>query len=73
MYMLVLGTYVALSVYWGNGPKWPFETGMEPFCKDSWWTNLLYINNLVKTTEQVHFNDIDVLEYFLLCWTSIIP
>ena len=63
MYMLVLGTHVSLFVYWGSGPVWPSKQGIEPFCKDSWWTNLLYINNLVKTKEQVLFNVIDVLKH----------
>ncbi|XP_033763400.1 nose resistant to fluoxetine protein 6-like [Pecten maximus] len=48
-YMLVLFVDVALLRYFGNGPFWP-EGGFErDFCEDTWWTNLLYINNLVKT------------------------
>ncbi|OWF53651.1 nose resistant to fluoxetine protein 6-like [Mizuhopecten yessoensis] len=48
-YMLVLFVEVTLTRYFANGPFWP-EGGFEKdFCEDTWWTNLLYINNLVKT------------------------
>ena len=52
--MLVLGAHTALAYYLGDGPLWPtIEEGMEPNCKTSWWTNLLYINNLVYEKQQV--------------------
>ncbi|KAJ8316917.1 hypothetical protein KUTeg_004821 [Tegillarca granosa] len=45
--MLVMMVYVPLFPYFGTGPMWP-QNGVEPdFCKDSWWTNLLYINNFL--------------------------
>ncbi|XP_064599084.1 nose resistant to fluoxetine protein 6-like [Liolophura sinensis] len=47
-YMLVMMVYVPLFKYWGSGPQWPVN-GIEPnYCEESWWTNLLYINNLVQ-------------------------
>ena len=54
--MLVLGTYVTLFVYWGTGPQWPYKNGLEPNCKERWWTDLLYINNFVSQSKGVHFN-----------------
>ena len=53
MYMLVLGTYVTLFAYWGDGPQWPYEKGLDPNCNQYWWTNLLYINNFVSQGKQV--------------------
>ncbi|KAL4219668.1 hypothetical protein ACF0H5_022240 [Mactra antiquata] len=48
-YMLLLMLYVPTFKYWGDGPVWP-QKGIEvDECKDSWWTNLLYVNNLVRT------------------------
>ncbi|XP_052787971.1 nose resistant to fluoxetine protein 6-like [Mya arenaria] len=50
-YMLFLMFYIPLIKHWGNGPLWP-QQGVEiNDCKDTWWTNLLYINNLVRTDE----------------------
>jgi hypothetical protein len=45
--MLVLGVYVVLLQYWGDGPLWS-ETGMDvDYCRNTWWKNILYVNNLV--------------------------
>ncbi|KAL5012556.1 hypothetical protein ScPMuIL_011107 [Solemya velum] len=47
-YMLVLMVYVPLFQYWSNGPMWP-QTGItRDYCKTTWWTNLIYVNNLVR-------------------------
>ncbi|XP_064617017.1 nose resistant to fluoxetine protein 6-like [Liolophura sinensis] len=44
-YMLVMMVDICLLRYFGDGPIWP-QQGLEVnFCKDSWWKNLLYINN----------------------------
>lgn len=58
--MLVLGTHTALFKYWGSGPMWPFYTGIEPNCKDYWWRNLLYINNLFNSSEMVNISADDI-------------
>lgn len=45
-YMLLMMISICLSRYFGDGPLWP-DQGMEVnYCKDTWWKNLLYINNL---------------------------
>jgi len=52
-YMLFLMTYVSLVKIVGDGPYWP-QSGLETdHCEASWWTNLLYVNNLVKTDQMV--------------------
>ncbi|XP_076090041.1 nose resistant to fluoxetine protein 6-like [Mytilus galloprovincialis] len=46
-YMLILMVYVSLFPYIGSGPLWE-KDGPEPnYCKDAWYYNILYINNLV--------------------------
>lgn len=50
-YMLVIMVFSCLTKYMRSGPNFPIE-GFEPFCKDSWWANLLYINNFVKLDQQ---------------------
>ena len=52
-YMLCIGISAALTKYFHDGPLWPVDTGFDPNCKHSWWTNLLYINNFVKTDKSV--------------------
>ncbi|XP_053380236.1 nose resistant to fluoxetine protein 6-like [Mercenaria mercenaria] len=48
-YMLLLMLYVPTFKYWADGPFWP-QIGVDvDECNDAWWTNLLYINNLVRT------------------------
>ncbi|XP_069118681.1 nose resistant to fluoxetine protein 6-like [Argopecten irradians] len=48
-YMLVLMISATLTRYMGGdgGPNWA-KKGIElDYCEDTWWTNLLYINNFV--------------------------
>lgn len=46
LYMMVLAIWATLIKYLGSGPYWPEET--DKMCKTNWWTNLLYINNIVR-------------------------
>ena len=51
--MLFLMIYVPLTKYLSDGPFWP-KDGLEyKECEETWWTNLLYINNIVKSDKQV--------------------
>ncbi|XP_052221322.1 nose resistant to fluoxetine protein 6-like isoform X1 [Dreissena polymorpha] len=43
-YMLVMFVYTTLINHWGNGPMWP-QQGFDPNNCNTWWMNLLYINN----------------------------
>ncbi|XP_060066014.1 nose resistant to fluoxetine protein 6-like [Ylistrum balloti] len=50
-YMLLMMVYVPLFRYMFQGPDW-LQGGTEKnFCADTWWTNLLYINNLVHKSD----------------------
>jgi len=58
-YMLVLMASTVLMPYLSMG-----AFGVSPdladhpkskWCRESWWTNLLYVNNYVKTKERVGF------------------
>lgn len=41
----------------GDGPLWPQKTWDEAEkCKKYWWTNLLFISNLIDVKYQVRFN-----------------
>ncbi|XP_076454789.1 nose resistant to fluoxetine protein 6-like [Babylonia areolata] len=52
-YMLVIMVFTCLSPYWGSGPFWSgSNVGDRRNCEDKWWTNLLYINNLVHSDKQ---------------------
>ncbi|GFO17071.1 nose resistant to fluoxetine protein 6-like [Plakobranchus ocellatus] len=50
VYMFTMGIYLATLPYMVDGPLFPQKTGYEqdPFCKNTWWGNPLYIQNLVK-------------------------
>jgi len=53
-YLILIGISTALFSYVGDGPMWyyiqdPPKIGLlTPQCRHDWWTNLLYINNLIK-------------------------
>lgn len=53
-YMLLLMLYVPTVKYWADGPFWP-QNGFEiNECRDTWWRNMLYINNVYLDNSQVH-------------------
>ena len=45
--------YIPLFPYLGSGPMWAKDGTELNYCKDSWWYNLLYINNFRTIGEQV--------------------
>ncbi|XP_014662242.1 PREDICTED: nose resistant to fluoxetine protein 6-like, partial [Priapulus caudatus] len=47
VYMLLLMVDVCLVRYFGSGPLWPKDGFEVNYCSKTWWTNLLFINNLV--------------------------
>ena len=51
--MIIVMISSTLTKYFGNGPFFS-PNGFEiDQCRETWWTNLLYINNLVKTEKLV--------------------
>ena len=52
-YMLIMMVYIPLFPYLGSGPMWAKDGTELNYCKDSWWYNLLYINNFRTIGEQV--------------------
>lgn len=54
MYMIILMIYTCLTTYIGDGPMWPKQIESAENCRESWWTNLLYVNNLVLVDKQVN-------------------
>ena len=54
----------ALTPYLGSGPLYPRDNGFEyDKCKGTWWTNLLYINNLVKYDNQKSVSKFKLYNY----------
>ncbi|XP_043270688.1 nose resistant to fluoxetine protein 6-like [Venturia canescens] len=47
-YAVIIGFYATLFYKMGSGPYW--DTWIDSnrnFCRENWWTNLLYVNNYV--------------------------
>ena len=64
--MLIMMVYAVLMKYWSSGPQWPQEQdAYSTYCNESWWTNLLYVNNLVKVKKMVS-------SYFRLCSLTLV-
>jgi len=51
-YMLVMLLYIPLFKYWNTGPFWPQQGIEQNYCEDTWWKNILYINNFFPMTKQ---------------------
>ncbi|GAB1602635.1 nose resistant to fluoxetine protein 6-like [Argonauta hians] len=45
--LLVMMVYIPLFRYMGDGPFWPSQGVENNFCRDSWFYNILYINNFL--------------------------
>lgn len=45
---MMIGFYATLFYKFGTGPYWDTWVGSnKDFCRENWWTNLLYVNNYV--------------------------
>ncbi|GIY06138.1 nose resistant to fluoxetine protein 6 [Caerostris extrusa] len=51
VYMIVLGIYTTLLCYMCSGPLWPTYL-TNPVCRENWWWNLIYVNNLESSLKQ---------------------
>ncbi|XP_012934636.1 nose resistant to fluoxetine protein 6 [Aplysia californica] len=48
VYMICLAIWAATAPYWSDGPFFSQQGFEKDYCEDSWWGNLLYVQNLVK-------------------------
>ena len=53
VYALVLMVFATLLKYWPTGPLWTVVHPTFEYCKDIWWSHLLYINNFIHTDRPV--------------------
>ena len=47
MYIFIIGFIATLLVYVGSGPYWYEVQHMSIGCRNAWWMQILYVNNLV--------------------------
>jgi len=59
-YMIIVMISACLTKYFGNGPFFAPDGFEINQCRESWWTNLLYVNNLVRTEKLVINFDIRI-------------
>ncbi len=52
-YAIVLMISIALTKYLGKGPFYPKDGFEINYCHNNWWTNLIYMNNLVNADIEV--------------------
>ncbi|XP_043188098.1 nose resistant to fluoxetine protein 6-like [Amphibalanus amphitrite] len=53
--MAIIGCVATLEMYLGSGPWWSFASSEDSgaqLCRENWWKNMLYINNLVDMNRQ---------------------
>ncbi|KAJ8946580.1 hypothetical protein NQ314_008862, partial [Rhamnusium bicolor] len=55
-YLVIIGLYTTLLYRAGSGPLWKSRIGLEKErCLNSWWTNVLYVNNYINTDQLCMF------------------
>lgn len=53
LYAFILFFESTLIRFFGNGPAWEVLAGRQwAYCRNSWWTNLLFINNYLHVEQQ---------------------
>ncbi|XP_013404100.1 nose resistant to fluoxetine protein 6-like [Lingula anatina] len=52
LYYMLTFIYATLTIYMGSGPMWNGKLHDGEFCANNWWTNLLYLNNVINNKEQ---------------------
>lgn len=53
-YFMMIGFYATLLDKISSGPYWNELVGSNKhFCRDNWWTNLLYLNNFINVERMV--------------------
>ncbi|BFZ20626.1 hypothetical protein BsWGS_23665 [Bradybaena similaris] len=75
-YMLTILVVTGLQLYLGSGPLWPSESEENRNCENNWWTNLLYINNLVNTDKECFAHSwylANDMQFYILSPLFIVP
>ena len=54
-------------IYCGDGPYWDNVRLFSGACRTNWWTNLLYINNLVRYDAHARVYNKIVFNFFCNC------
>ena len=63
MYALVIGFGATLMAHLGTGPDWYVVRFTAMACRNAWWMQLLYINNVIpREQDQLVLN---LIEYFI--------
>jgi len=63
--LLILFT-IGIGPVLGQGPNWIINVIITGNCRDSWWANLLYVNNYVISTVRLNSLLLIVLSYKLM-------
>ncbi|XP_043678965.1 O-acyltransferase like protein-like isoform X1 [Vespula pensylvanica] len=51
-YAMMIGFYATIYSKFGSGPHWDVWVGSNrDYCRDNWWSNLLYVNNYVNVPD----------------------
>ena len=53
VYCVVMMIFVSLFTLWAKGPLYGENFPDADNCRDSWWTNITYLNNFIKIDKQV--------------------
>ena len=62
MYALVIGFGATLMAHLGTGPDWYVVRFTAMACRNAWWMQLLYINNVIpREQNQLVLNLIEYL------------
>ena len=52
-YAIMIMANVCLSKYYGQGPFYPKDGFEIEACRETWWTNLLFLNNFIGVGKEV--------------------
>ncbi|XP_046394827.1 nose resistant to fluoxetine protein 6-like [Ischnura elegans] len=77
VYIIIVAFYATLFRRMGEGPLWDAKVGLEAErCQTNWWTNLLYLNNYVNTSQLCMFQSWYVtcdMHFFLMAPLLVYP
>lgn len=66
-YLFIVLFNATLFFKLGHGPAWPLLAENErTSCRNNWWTNMLYVNNFIRTKEPVSQCELHATMIFFL-------